>query len=103
MITEQDLTAAIAECKGKRNPDSNTCIKLAAYYIVKEHLYPSNEEVGYSYSAPPEYDSGTEFSNAVSGVDKESVYAIMDETMTALSVLSPNLYASVMRKLRDCR
>ena len=39
MITEKDLQEAIAECKGKRNPDSSTCIKLAAFLIIQEHLY----------------------------------------------------------------
>ena len=36
MITEQDLLEAIAECQGQRNPNANTCIKLAAYYIILE-------------------------------------------------------------------
>ncbi len=44
MITEHDLQEAIAECQGKRNPDANTCIKLAAFYTIKEHLFPKNIE-----------------------------------------------------------
>ena len=35
MITEMDLQEAIAECQGKRNPNADTCIKLAAFYIIK--------------------------------------------------------------------
>ena len=42
MITEQDLQAAIAECEGVRNPTSNTCLKLAAYYTIKDKMYPNN-------------------------------------------------------------
>lgn len=106
MITEQDLQAAIAECKGKRNPDSSTCIKLAAYYIVKEHLYPEAVEPvaetkvkGYSYA--PAYNSGTEFSDVVTGMEYYSVLAIMDEAMSALAVLNPNFYASIIRKLEN--
>ena len=51
MITLDDLEAAIAECEGERNPNANTCIKLAAYYTIL------NEKQGkppvYSYSAEP--------------------------------------------------
>ena len=40
MITEKDLQEAIAECQGERSPNASTCIKLAAFYTIKEHLYP---------------------------------------------------------------
>lgn len=38
MITDQALQEAIAECNGKKNPDANTCMKLAAYYTIRDHL-----------------------------------------------------------------
>ena len=70
MFYEKDLNEAIAECQGKRNPDANTCIKLAAYLTIKNALYPE-EKTGPVYpqmisgdSGAIEYDSGTEFSNA---------------------------------------
>ena len=40
MITENDLQEAIAECEGVRNPTANTCLKLAAFYTIKDKLYP---------------------------------------------------------------
>ena len=42
MITEQDLQEAIAECQGERHPNANTCMKLAAFYTIKNELYPDH-------------------------------------------------------------
>lgn len=109
MITEKDLQEAIAECKGQRNPNVNTCIKLAAFYTIKEHLYPDKEIVedplsNYSYSMPPdsssiELDSDSEFAQAVNGRTVNVIMPIMDEAMNALKVLNPNFYASIIRKI----
>lgn len=109
MITEQDLKAAIAECEGERNPNANTCIKLAAFYIIREHLFGEpTQQTGYSFAADPagstqaeviEYDSGTEFSEAIDGRYADEVLPILDDLMSTLQVVNPRLYASVMRKL----
>ena len=109
MITEKDLREAIAECNGKRNPDANTCVKLAAFYTILEHLYPSEVKTvpSYSYAAPPEptevitYDSGSEFGQIVNGRPTDEIMGIMDELMESLSVINPRLYGGVIRKLRE--
>ena len=103
MITERDLQAAIAECQGERNPNANTCIKLAAYYTIKNEMYRAPSS--YSYAAQPvagavSYESGTEFSRAIQGKDTSDVLAVIDELMQTIEVLNPRLYAGVMRKLR---
>ena len=103
MITKADLYEAIAECKGKQNPDANTCIKLSAYYTILDHMEESGAESTsvqrYSYSAPPDYKSDTEFAQAILNKSNEEVLEIIDELMTALQVLNPKLYKGVMRKL----
>lgn len=104
MITEHDLHEAIAECQGQRNPNANTCIKLAAYYIILEHLEPKEE--GYSYSPPPvptvsHYTSDTDFGRAVEGKDLDELLPLIDEIMSALSVIQPRMYDAVMRKLME--
>lgn len=105
MITEKDLQEAIAECQGKRNPDANTCIKLAAYYTIKENLYPSRDLIPYTYTpqvsqAYVDYQGDSEFAKVVEGRDAKEVWAVMDELMDALSVVNPRLYESVLRKLQ---
>lgn len=109
MITEQDLREAIAECEGERNPNANTCIKLAAFYTIRNELYPKGDNVqpvgysnGYSYAeAPVSYDSGSEFGTVVNGMEWDDVLAVIDELMDTLKVMMPRLYDGVMRKLRD--
>ena len=110
MITEQDLQAAIAECEGQRNPNANTCIKLAAFYTIRDHLFPKTEvtdhivDIGnmmYSRASEPEYDGKSEFAQAVKGWSVSEIMPVVDELMTALSVLNPRLYQSVMRRVLD--
>lgn len=105
MITLDDLEAAIAECEGERNPNANTCIKLAAYYTIL------NEKQGkppvYSYSAEPvspvketvDYYSETEFGQAIQGKELPYVMELIDELMTVLQIVNPRLYSGVMSKL----
>lgn len=115
MITEQDLQAAIAECKGKRNPDSSTCIKLAAFLIIQEHLYgkPSESESApalpaYSYAAPPEqvetiidYQGDTDFAAVIDGRRADNVWPVMEELMEVLRRTNKPLYNATIRKIQD--
>lgn len=105
MIKKEELLEAIAECQGQRNPNANTCYKLASYYVLLDHLADDNrmeERPSYSFSAPPEqvhYSSNTEFSDRIQGSDMNDVLMVMDELMTTLSVINPRLYEGVLRKL----
>ena len=106
MITEKDLAEAIAECQGERNPNANTCIKLAAYYTIRQYMFGEPERVevpSYSYAPAPavEIDSGTEFAQTVRGRRAEEIMPVMDELMTALSVLNPRLYNATLAKLEE--
>lgn len=107
MITERDLEEAIAECQGQRNPNANTCIKLAAFYTIRQHLFPAERidpepAPSYSYaSVVINYDGDSEFAEAINGLDTQKVLAIIEEAMEAVSVLQPRLYDSIIRKLSD--
>ena len=105
MITERDLQEAIAECKGTRNPDASTCIKLAAFLTIAREMYGEKHTYsGYSYAPSPvetqSFQSDTEFGKAISEKPVEEILNVMDELMTALQVVNPRLYAGVMRKLK---
>ena len=105
MITEQALHEAIAECQGQRNPNSATCIKLASFYTILDHMNgKANSPVSvpqYSYDEPPEveYVSETDFSKEVQKIDRYDVMKTMDELMETLRTMYPKLYDAVMRKL----
>lgn len=109
MITEQDLKAAIAECIGARNPDANTCIKLAAFYTIQREMYGTEQQERppeYSYAPPPDQNpytislnSGTEFARVIEGREPEEIMPIMDEAMTLLQAVYPACYNAIMKKL----
>ena len=116
MITKENLQEAIAECQGVRNPNASTCIKLAAFLIIQEHLYgqPSESDYSptlpaYSYASAPvepiettiDYQSDTEFSQAVDGKKASTVWPIMDELMEVLRVTNKPLYKATIRKIQD--
>ena len=115
MITEKDLQEAIAECKGKRNPDSSTCIKLAAFLIIQEHLYGKSSESefapalpAYSYAAPPEqvetiidYQGDTDFAAVIDGRRADDVWPVMEELMEVLRRTNKPLYNATIRKIQD--
>ena len=101
MITEKELREAIAECQGQRNPNANTCIKLASYYTILDHM---DKEIiqpqiqSYSFATAP-YSSDTEFGQRIANMDINDVLTVMDELMTTLSIINPRLYNGVMAKL----
>lgn len=114
MITEQDLQEAIAECLGQRDPNANTCIKLAAYYTIQHELFgDSNQPVtnqipAYSRAAPVEehetyvdYTGDSEFSRMVNGMESRQAWAIVDELVETIRVLNPRLYNGLIRKMEE--
>ena len=96
MITIHDLDEAIAECNGQKNPDANTCIKLASYYTIKKELENVSRET------PAELDQVRYYSEAEpelwNGKTLTELIPLLDELMDALYVLNPKLYNSFMNK-----
>ena len=107
MITERDLHDAIAECQGERHPTANTCIKLAAYFTIYDHLYPKEiktEEVPQTIFQTVDEDiigdyGDSEFYRTIKGRKAQEVWAVMDELMETIQVINPKLYDGVMRQL----
>lgn len=113
MIRRDELDAAIAECIGERDPNANTCIKLAAYYTIRKELYPDVEQdqPAYSFSAEPveqetptaHINSTSEFAQAVEGLPLDDVWAVVDELAQTVQVLQPRVYAAVLRRLEQLK
>ena len=109
MITRESLDEAIAEMNGQRNPDANTCLKLASYYTIKDKLFPDREQPtieAYSYTPPPpddriSYTSGTDFGQRVSGKASADVLRRIDEVLSSLYVINPPLYNRIIREMED--
>lgn len=117
MITEQDLQGAIAECLGQRDPNANTCIKLAAYYTIQHELFGDSKQPVvpqipqmpvYSRAGPAEepetyvdFISDSEFSRMVNGMESRQAWAIVDELVETIRVLNPRLYNGLIRKMEE--
>lgn len=112
MITLEDLETAIAHCQGEQNPDAKTCIKLAAYYTIRDAMYGDRtleNQPAYdsrrSYDAGPEPESVVEylgtsrFAHAVRGLPAAQAWAVVDELMDVLAATNQRLHDGVMREL----
>ena len=108
MITERDLQDAIAQCQGERHPNANTCIKLAAYFTIYDHLFPKQaeqvEQVPQTIFKTVDEEevadySDTDFYRAIRGRKAAEVWSVMNELMDTIQVINPRLYDGVMRQL----
>ena len=94
MITRKDLLDAIEKCQGQKNPNANTCIKLAAYYTILDHT----EEDSYSYASKP---SNSEFMRIIKSKNLDDVLFAMDEMMEELQAVAPKLYYQTMERVQS--
>jgi len=107
LITEHDLHEAIAECQGSRSPNANTCVKLASYYTILDHINKDKESnvditPTYSFASAPAfeaYSSKSEFGTIVKDIDYMDCMTVLDEMMETMRIIVPKLYDAVMRKL----
>lgn len=90
------MLEAIEKCQGQKNPNANTCIKLAAYYTILDHTPEDNP--GYSYMSQP---SNSEFINLIKSRSVDEVLLIMDDMMEQLQVVAPKLYYETMERLTE--
>jgi hypothetical protein len=112
VIAEQDLQAAIAECLGKRNPDAKTCIMLAAFITIKNHLYPDKGQ-GEDLRMPPMSQEpvlrntvsvesqDTDFVQAVNGRNVNDVLDVINDAMGVLYIRNRPLYNAILRNLEE--
>ena len=94
LITRRDLLEAIEKCQGQKNPNANTCIKLAAYYTILDHT--PEEEVGYPHTGP-----SSEFVNIAKMKNMDDVLMVMDELMETLQREHPKLYYETLDRLEQ--
>ena len=121
MIREDDLDQAIAECQAEQEPNAWTAIRLAAFYIIKGQMFGNAGRLpdpdafasmarGYALAAAPQtpadtteaevaYTSKTDFGRAIKGKPAADIWPIIDEIMSILQTLSPQIYAAAMRKI----
>lgn len=95
LITREDLLEAIEKCQGQKNPNANTCIKLAAYYTILDHTPES--PIGYSYASKPL----TEFMSIVRKKNINEVLLVLENLMGDLKEKNPSVYYAYMEELNN--
>ena len=91
MIDLNVIDDEIAAIEEDEDTTYETCRILAALYTVSDHLRAKRAR---------EEGTATEFMSAASGVPLPDLLAVMDEHMSALKVVFPKEYQSVIRKMR---
>lgn len=105
MISKAEIEKAIADCQGDRKPDANTCIKLAAYYVILDHIEPKAKNLSkMSFASEPveqvRHNGNSEFYEVIKELRAEDVIAVMDDLMDAVQGLMPRLYTATIKKLK---
>lgn len=108
MISKAELQAEIASLESQSASWQN-CERLATLYTIRSELFGNPEQVGKADTPviPVEqaenyvtYQSGTEFSQVVNGMDAQKAWAVMDELMDkTLRIINPRLYNGVLTEL----
>ena len=109
MITRRDLDEQIEFIKGKINQTPEECVRLAAYYTIRDHL--DGVELPQAYGDAPPATAKTEesvvgnhgtseFLRVIAGKDAETVWKVIDGTMDTLKLMEPRFYAGVIRKIQ---
>jgi len=108
LITEKEIQEKIAEYQGKKDISTDECVKLSAFYNLKKELFPDDTDVVeipmYSNATAPDqftYDSGTEFSNTIQGMNIGDIVYMFDELMKATFVYNRGLYNATIRELKN--
>lgn len=94
MVSLDIIEREILELELRRDTTYAVCERLAWLYIVCDHLADGNPQ--------PDVPKvgGTEFLDLCSHVPYLALMGVLDEHMTALSVVQPKEYESIMSKLR---
>ena len=111
MITVKELDAAIAECEGQRHPTANTCIKLAAFYYLRDKMMEeeqapqaprkTGQREPYAYGTAEMRGKKGEFAEVIRGAPADDVLGVMDDLMATVKILLPSVYDTYIRKLRQ--
>lgn len=100
MLNIDEINKEILMLETKRDTTYATIERLAPLYIVRNNLMKNNTE--HEPIATNIAESGDSlFMQAISGKDISRILGIMNELVTTLEVINPNLYAAVMGKIND--
>lgn len=98
MIDLETIEREIRELEARGDTTYSICERLSWLYVVRDHLRPVREETRTTQDL-----SGSEFLEATSGVSYPALMRILDEHMSALKVVQPREYDSMMERIKYLR
>lgn len=98
MVDLETIEREIRELEARGDTTYSLCERLAWLYVCRDHLRPEREE-----SRTTQDLRGSEFLEAASDVSYPVLMRILDEHMSALRVVQPREYESVMDKINRLR
>lgn len=98
MIDLETIEREIRELEARGDTTYSICERLSWLYVCRDHLRPVREETHTTQDL-----SGSEFLEAASGVSYPALMRILDEHMSALKVVQPREYDSVMERIKYLR
>lgn len=108
MFSKAELIDAIDQLKAGKHSIQN-CEKLAAVYIVLDHLYGEKPimNMGYSNDSKIESEIGSygesKFLKTIAGKSAKDVWILIDELVDALTILNPKLVNNFFEKLNSVK
>jgi transcriptional/translational regulatory protein YebC/TACO1 len=98
MLSVDTIEAEILELESNDTTYA-VCSKLADLYTVRDHI--KSKAIAETNEAGIEYDTGTEFADAVNGKCYSDVFPVLDELMETIRLLQPRVYASAITKIKQ--
>lgn len=101
MISLDKIEQEIYDLEARGETTYSLCERLAWLYIVRDHIREGQSGVASLSGNKTGKLNGSEFLEACSNIDFADLMAILDEHMTAVRIIAPKEYASVIRRIRD--
>ena len=99
MFTRAELEDAVNELTNGKHSVQN-CEKLAAIYVVLDHLYGEKPQMNSNENEVRLYGN-SKFLEAVAGKPSKDAWLLMDELVEAVQVFNPRLMNNFYEKLNS--
>lgn len=103
MFTKAQLLDAIDELEMSPSTYQN-CEKLATFYSLYDHLFGDRRPMPAVETTQEviigQY-GGSDFLQAVEGLQAEAVWPVLNELMDSVNAFQPRLYEAVLQRLRS--
>lgn len=98
MISLETIEREIDELE-HREASYRVCERLSWLYTVRDHLLPARTQG----DRMTQSIGGSEFLEAASDVNYPALMGILDEHMSALSIVNPRQYESIVERIKSLK